>query len=201
MNILVIKGSLNPESISSMVAEQIEKRLCKDETLSVKELDVRTLTVPYYRPEEHWGEGASFDKLDIQTQTLLELLKWADAFIISTPDYHGSIPGVLKNVLDHGWLEFGAKLFGYVVSGHDGGHNVINSLQTSIRNSHGWSMPYFLSFSDEDVSKEKISPDFESKISMFCSDFPYYAKLLADAYQEQSDNENSFCHRYIKVNQ
>ncbi|WP_318512745.1 NADPH-dependent FMN reductase [Photobacterium leiognathi] len=200
MNILVIKGSLNPESTSSMVAEHIEKMLCNDASLTVKELDVRTFSVPYYRPEEHWGENASFDKLDSHTQKLLELLKWADAFIISTPDYHGSVSGVLKNVLDHGWLEFGAKLFGYVVSGHDGGHNVISSLQTSIRNSHGWSMPYFLSVSDEEVSKEMVSPDLNAKICMFCNDFPYYAKLLADAYCEREDNENSFCHRYIKVN-
>jgi len=200
MNILIIKGSLNPESTSSMVAERIKNKLCEDTSLAVKELDVRTLSVPYYRPEEHWGEDASFDKLDGNTQTLLELLKWADSFIISTPDYHGSISGVLKNVLDHGWLEFGAKLFGCVVSGHDGGHNVINSLQTSIRNSHGWSMPYFLSFSDEEVSAGKVSSEIDTKISMFCSDFPYYAKLLVGAYRERSDNENSFCHRYIKVN-
>ncbi|WP_052446941.1 NADPH-dependent FMN reductase [Vibrio campbellii] len=200
MNILIIKGSLNPDSTSSLVAERIETQLSRDQNLVVKEFDIRKLPVPYYRPEEHWGEGASFDKLNRNTQALLELLKWADAFIISTPDYHGSISGALKNVLDHGWLEFGAKLFGYVVSGHDGGHNVITSLQTSIRNSHGWSMPYFISFSDEDIDDGIISSEVETKINMFCSDFPYYAKLLSTAYQDRSDNENSFCHRYIKVN-
>ncbi|MGI0050233.1 MAG: NADPH-dependent FMN reductase, partial [Nitrososphaeraceae archaeon] len=29
------------------------------------------------------------------------MVKWADAFILSTPDYHGSMAGSMKNFLDY----------------------------------------------------------------------------------------------------
>ena len=35
-----------------------------------------------------------------------ELVKWADAFVLATPDYHGSMSGTMKNFLDFFWKEF-----------------------------------------------------------------------------------------------
>jgi NAD(P)H-dependent FMN reductase len=37
---------------------------------------------------------------------------WADAFVLASPDYHGSMSGVMKNFLDHFWEEFAGKAFG-----------------------------------------------------------------------------------------
>ena len=34
---------------------------------------------------------------------------WADAFVLGSPDYHGSMSGALKNFLDYHWQEFAGK--------------------------------------------------------------------------------------------
>lgn len=35
-----------------------------------------------------------------------KMVKDADAFILATPDYHGSMSGSMKNFLDYYWSEF-----------------------------------------------------------------------------------------------
>jgi FMN reductase len=44
------------------------------------------------------------------------MVKWADAFILATPDYYGSMSGSIKNFVDYFWSEFAGKLFGYICS-------------------------------------------------------------------------------------
>jgi len=48
----------------------------------------------------------------------------AGAYILGTPDYHGSISSALKNFLDHFWQEFAGKLFASVVASHEKGLTV-----------------------------------------------------------------------------
>ena len=46
---------------------------------------------------------------------LQQRVEKADAYVLATPDYHGSISSTLKNFLDHFWQEFTGKLFAQVV--------------------------------------------------------------------------------------
>jgi FMN reductase len=73
----------------------------------------------------------------------------ADAFILSTPDYHGSMSGGMKNFLDYYWYEFSGKIFGYIVSSHEKGLTVMDHMRTAIRQCYGWSLPYGLSINTE----------------------------------------------------
>jgi NAD(P)H-dependent FMN reductase len=70
------------------------------------------------------------------------MVKWADAFILATPDYHGSMAGSMKNFLDYFWSEFAGKLFGYICSSHEKGLTVMDQMRTAVRQCYGWSMPY-----------------------------------------------------------
>ncbi len=57
-------------------------------------LDLRELDLPMYvpgRPLAEYGEGA---------QKLVEAMRGADALILSTAAYHGTLAGVTKNALD-----------------------------------------------------------------------------------------------------
>ena len=48
-------------------------------------------------------------------------MNWADALILASPDYHGSMSGTIKNFLDHFWREFAGKTFAYVCTSHERG--------------------------------------------------------------------------------
>ena len=75
---------------------------------------------------------------------LRQMIREADAIILGSPEYHGSMSGVLKNALDlmrgH---EFEDKLVGLV--GVAGGAavsiNVLSHMRAVVRNFHGWALP------------------------------------------------------------
>src|SRR2546421_12952147 len=71
-------------------------------------------------------------------------IKEADGIILGTPEYHGSLSGVLKNALDlMGFDEFEGKMIGLVgVSGGAlGAVHALNSLRAVGRALHAWVIP------------------------------------------------------------
>lgn len=105
----------------------------------------------------------------------------ADVFILGTPDYHGSISGVMKNFLDHFWHEFAGKLFVPIVASHEKGLTVIDQLRTVARQCYAWSLPYAVSFAErEDVKDGQISSDaLRRRLEMLVRDVRVYGQLLA----------------------
>lgn len=75
-------------------------------------LNLRELQLPMYHPEQNDSPG--LDKVT-------EHVKWADAFILASPYYHGSMSGVIKNFLDFFWSDFAGKTFGYICASHEKG--------------------------------------------------------------------------------
>jgi FMN reductase len=80
-------------------------------------------------------------------QRLFALSRDADAFILSSPEYHGSMSGALKNALDWMTSDFGGvdvsgKLFGLVGGGGAMGNSgAIVQMMMAVRSMHGWVMP------------------------------------------------------------
>ena len=75
-------------------------------------------------------------------------LQESQGIILGTPEYHGSLSGSLKNMLDlMSTDEFEGKIVGLVgvAGGHIGAINSLNTLRTIGRNLHCWVLP-------EDVS-------------------------------------------------
>ena len=67
----------------------------------------------------------------------------ADAFILSSPEYHGTMSGVMKNSLD--WLyskHTSGKVFGLVSTlGGQPSNNTLNHMRIAARWIHGWVIP------------------------------------------------------------
>ncbi len=63
--------------------------------------------------------------------------------ILSTPEYHGSVSGVLKNALDlMGFEELSGKVAGLIsVLGGQSNSNALNDLRTIMRWVHAWVIP------------------------------------------------------------
>jgi|ERR1051326_2356861 NAD(P)H-dependent FMN reductase len=79
-----------------------------------------------------------------EVQRFRDRLRKADGLIIGTPEYHGSLTGVLKNALDlTGFAEWEGKMIALigVSGGRMGAHNALNSLRDISRSLHAWVIP------------------------------------------------------------
>jgi NAD(P)H-dependent FMN reductase len=113
---------------------------------------------------------------------LKERVEQADAYVLGTPDYHGSISSTLKNFLDHFWQEFTGKLFAQVVCSHEKGLTVIDQLRTVARQCYAWTLPYGLSFASSTDLKdgEIIAAALDERIKMFVHDLQVYGLVLRE---------------------
>lgn len=78
-------------------------------------------------------------------------LKESQGIILGTPEYHGSLSGALKNMLDlMSTDEFEGKIVGLVgvAGGHIGAINSLNTLRTIGRNLHCWVLPQDVSIAE-----------------------------------------------------
>lgn len=156
-------------------------------------LDLRQTILPFLYYQEH----------DKKTEISIaeKMVKWADAFILSTPDYHGSMAGSMKNFLDYFWSDFAGKLFGYICSSHEKGLTVMDQMRTAVRQCYGWSMPYGISINGEkdfktngNIRNELLS----QRIQMLARDIVIYGKLHRNQFlNDLSSHEiNTFASHY-----
>lgn len=121
-------------------------------------------------------------------QALFQKAKGVDAFVLSSPEYHGSMSGALKNALD--WLnlagdevETAGRVFGLI----GGGGALANSgatlqMMMSVRALHGWLMPdVVVSVSNiwDVVGVDAVNPDADStraRIESFATKMVRYAE-------------------------
>jgi len=125
-----------------------------------------------FNPESSY---AAHDFLQLQ-----ERVEKADAYVLATPDYHGSISSTLKNFLDHFWQEFTGKLFAQVVCSPEKGLTVIDQLRTVARQCYAWTLPYGLSFASSTDLKDGIviGAALDERIAMFVHDLQVYGLVL-----------------------
>jgi FMN reductase len=159
-------------------------------------LDFRETKMPIFNPSSSNG---SANDTDIQKVT--ELVNWADAFILASPDYHGSMSGTMKNFLDHYWEEFAGKTFGYICTSHEKGLTVMDQMRTAVRQCYGWSLPYGISVNaKEDFNEEGeiINELLDKRLKILARDLVTYGKLIRGQFlQDISSNvSDTFAARY-----
>ena len=92
VKIVGIGGSLRPKSYTYQALKLAAERV-QVLGASVEILDLRTMQLPFC----HGGDDYP-DYPDVER--LRQCVKEADGLILATPEYHGSVSGVLKNALD-----------------------------------------------------------------------------------------------------
>ena len=100
-----------------------------------------------------------------------EKVKAADGLILATPEYHGSVSGVLKNALDLMSFEhLSGKVAGLIsVLGGQSNSNALNDLRIIVRWVHGWVIPEQIAVgqawqafdSEGKIQDEKLSQRFD----------------------------------------
>ncbi len=173
LRILAVVGSLHRASITRVVVQHLAARW-REEGCEVDVLDLQAEPLPFYCPDtaekEPWFPA------------LKQRVERADVYVLGSPDYHGSISGVLKNFLDYFWREFAGKLFATVVASHEKGLTVTDQLRTVARQCYAWTLPYGTSFAEEeDVADGRIvSERLRERLEMLVRDVRVYGRLLAE---------------------
>ncbi|HEY9805182.1 MAG TPA: NADPH-dependent FMN reductase, partial [Candidatus Obscuribacterales bacterium] len=87
------------------------------------------------------GQDEYLDYPDVAR--LRQAVKQADGLILSSPEYHGSISGVLKNALDLlSFEQLSDKVTGLIsVLGGQSNSNALNDLRVIMRWVHAWVIP------------------------------------------------------------
>lgn len=93
LNVIVLVGSLRRASVNRQLAELAVERAPEGVTLTVFD---RLGELPFY------NEDLDNEAAPESVRALREIAAAADAALVVTPEYNGSIPGVLKNAID--WL-------------------------------------------------------------------------------------------------
>jgi azobenzene reductase len=186
-------GSSLRKGASSTTALSITLDFAKKQGAEVRLLDLKQTKLPLYDPTEN--------RSSLEIKKVKDDVLWADSLILSTPDYHGSMSGAMKNFLDYFWAEFAGKTFGYICASHEKGLTAMDQMRTAIRQCYGWSMPYGVSVSDsDDFVNGKITPKLESRLDMLARDLVVYGNLIRQQFVRDlnSDSTNTFASRYKK---
>ena len=93
LRVVGIGGTLRGGS-SSLGALRRALRAAEEAGGETELLDLRKLNLPMYEP------GRRLDSYGPEVRTLVEAVRAADALILSTAAYHGTLAGVTKNALD-----------------------------------------------------------------------------------------------------
>ena len=193
--ILGIGASLRKNSTSTKILQMTLKE-CQKYGAIIGIIDLRQIELPIFSPNKPKEITENVRKINDE---VIE----SDAFILATPDYHGSMSGGMKNFLDYYWYEFSGKLFGYIVSSHEKGLTAIDHMRTAVRQCYGWSLPYGLSihgendFDDEGNLKNTY---LNQRMKNMGRDMVTYGKLIATQflYDKNLKENNTFAFQFVK---
>jgi NAD(P)H-dependent FMN reductase len=192
INVLGVAGSMRQDSYSTlglrMVLEEAKKYYSESYLL-----ELRDITLPLYDPSGPSSNDPSFNNSNNVLEKITTALKWADALVLASPDYHGSMSGTLKNFLDYFWEDFAGKTFGYIIASHEKGLTVADQMRTAVRQCYGWSMPYNISINGEkdfDSKGNLVNSALVKRIKMLARDLVTYGALIRRQFlQDVADHQ------------
>lgn len=163
VKIVGIGGSLRPDSYSQIALSFAGARVEALEA-EIEILDLRTMQLPFCNGEDNYSDYPDVEKLR-------STVKQADGLILATPEYHGSVSGVLKNALDlMDFEQLDGKVTGLIsVLGGQSNNNALNDLRVIMRWVHAWVIPEQIAVgqawkafsADGKIMDEKLSQRFD----------------------------------------
>lgn len=167
-----VAGSLRSESYSQQVLNLVAQRV-KVLGGEVEILDLRTMMLPFCNGDSDYSDNANVERL----QTAFSQ---ADGIILVTPEYHGSVSGVLKNVLDLMCFDqLSGKVAGIIsVLGGQSSNNALNDLRTILRAVHTWVIPEQIAIAQ---AWQVFSSDGKLQDKELSQRFDHFAKSLVES--------------------
>ena len=176
LQVLVFAASLRAESVNRRLAA-LAARVAEQAGATVDVAAMRDFDVPLYDGDLEAGQGIPAGAAELQRRLLA-----CDAFIIASPEYNGSMPGTIKNLID--WTSrFRPQPFdgrhGLLVSASPslaGGNRGLWSLRMPLEHLGARIFPDMFSlamahkaFADDDLADVALRARFEKTVQAFLS--------------------------------
>ena len=144
-----------------------------------------------------YPEATASDDRDDNITKIRDVLNWTDAFVLGSPDYHGSTSGVLKNFLDYYFNEFVGKTLDIFALLYEKGLTVMDQVQTVVRQCYGWTMPYSVSINGEQDFEAKgdiRNMRLAQRLEMLAGDLVMYGRQIREPFNRDliSSESNTF---------
>ena len=132
--VVAVSGSLRDDSYTRRALGYVLDA-AREAGAETELIDLREYDLPVYDPDR--------EELDAEVD-LKRRIREADAVILGTPVYHGTISSALKNALDYcGFDEFEDTTVGLLATAGGGTYGpTLEHLRASVRAVHGWTLPH-----------------------------------------------------------
>ncbi|MCX7594042.1 MAG: NAD(P)H-dependent oxidoreductase [Fischerella sp.] len=171
VKIVGIGGSLRAGSYSQMALRLAIQRV---EALGaeVEILDLREMHLPFCDGGDEYPDYPDVKRLQ-------DAVSSADGLILATPEYHGSVSGVLKNALDlMSFDQLSGKVAGLIsVLGGQTNSNALNDLRVILRWVHAWVIPEQVAIGQ---AWKAFSPEGKLLDEKLSQRFDQFAQSLVD---------------------
>jgi azobenzene reductase len=145
--VLLVSGSVRDPSHTRTLTAHVERALWSRDA-ATRHWDFRDFPLPVADPEFH---DDPLRHTDERVCAFASLAEGCDAFVLSSPIYHNSYAGVLKNALDHLAIrQFHYKPVGLVSHGGDRSRQAVDHLRIVVRGLHGLAIPTQVCTRDRD---------------------------------------------------
>jgi NAD(P)H-dependent FMN reductase len=137
MKIVALVGSTRKNSTTRKATEIVVKEIEKH-GIAVDIIHFAEMKLPIYEGD------LDTEDYPVIVKDFINKVASADGIILASPEYHGSVSGVLKNALDYvGAREMSGKLAAIIATAGSklGAANTVNTLHQICRNLHAWALP------------------------------------------------------------
>ena len=147
VQILLISGSTRHPSHTCTLTERVEEALAKHKAATIH-WNLPMMPLPIADPAFHLDPAHHTDET---VHTFVAHAASCDAFVLSSPVYHNSYSGVLKNALDHFAIaQFYYKPVGLMSHDENGSTQAVDHLRTVVRGLLGIAIPTQVCTAEQD---------------------------------------------------
>jgi len=125
--IQIIVGTTREGRFSEHVARWVTAWLATNSDLDIDVLDLRDHPLPFFDGRPPAYTGRDYPNPDVQA--LGRRIDRADGYIVLTGEYNHGYPAVLKNAMDHTFVEWRRKPISFIGWGNVGGARAIEQLR------------------------------------------------------------------------
>lgn len=184
IRILLVSGSVRRPSHTCTLTEHVERAFWRH-GVATTHWDLREQPLPIADPDHHDDPLAHSDA---RVREFVAAAERSGAIVLSTPIYHNSYSGVLKNALDHLAIQqFHYKPVGLLGHGGNRSLQAVDHMRIVVRGLHGVAIPSQVCTHTGDYRPigtsgyELESEDVLARIERFAAELVVFAYQLGSA--------------------
>ena len=191
--IQVIMGSTRAGRFSERVATWVLEYLTAYGPFEVELVDLRDYPLPFFDQEPPARTLRDYPNRDIAR--LGRKLDVADGFVVLTAEYNHGYPAVLKNAMDHTFVEWGRKPIAFVGWGNVGGARAIEQLRQVAVEFEMAPLRHAVHILPDILRPARAAGDpfdtsvfapLEPRLKMLAADLDWWTRALAGARRDSS---------------